>query len=242
MGTAYHPQISGQVERYNQVLSQVLRCTIHQVGGGAHWTTLLPTIQFAANTPPSRSTGYTPFFVNFGRHPTTPVQLLDQTIRSKTESVTVFLQRLWDQFEKAQANMQIAAERMKSITDRRRCDIVFATGAWVLLSTKHFEPDGAAKLQRKFVGPFKILERIGQAAYRLDLPQSWRLHPVFHVSLLKDYHTSSLHPVSSTLPDLIPAEDAEPPVFEVERLLTLAVHVWTSQKKGVPRPMERLPD
>ena len=38
MGTAYHPQSSGQVERYNQVLSQLLRCTIHQVGDGAHWT------------------------------------------------------------------------------------------------------------------------------------------------------------------------------------------------------------
>ena len=93
MGTAYHPQSSGQVERYNQVLSQLLRCTIHQVGDGAHWTQLIPTIQFAVNTAPSRSTGYTPFFLNFGRHPTTPVQLLDShQIRSKTEAVSTFLQ------------------------------------------------------------------------------------------------------------------------------------------------------
>ena len=213
------PKAQARVERYNQVFSQLLRCTIHQVGDGAHWTTLLPTIQFAANTTPSHSTGYTPFFLNFGRHLTTPVQLLDQSIRSKTESVTILLQRLWDHFEKAQTNMKLAADRMKAIADQQQQDIVFATGAWVLLSTKHLKPAGAAKLQRRFVGPFKILERIGQATYHLDLPPSWKLHLVFHVSLLKDYCDSSFHPIPTTLPELILAKDVEPPIFKVERLL-----------------------
>ena len=90
MGTAYHPQSSGQVERYNQVLGQLLRCTLHQVGDGAHWTKLLPTIQFATNSSPNRSTGYTPFFLNFGQHPTSPLQRLDSTISTKTEAVNSF--------------------------------------------------------------------------------------------------------------------------------------------------------
>ena len=102
MGIAYHPQSSGQVKHYNQVLSQLLQCAIHQVGDGAHWTDLLPTIQFTANTSPSRSTGYTQFFLNFGRHPMTPIQLLDQyQIRSKTEVVSTYVQHLRDQFVKA---------------------------------------------------------------------------------------------------------------------------------------------
>ena len=147
MGTAYHPQSSGQVERYNQVLSQLLRCVIHQVGNGAHWKDLLPTVQFAMNTNPSRSIGYTPFFLNFGHHPTTPVQLLDQnSIRSKTEAVSTFVQRLRDHFVKAQANMKQAADRMKPLSDRCRHEVIFATGDYVLLSTKHLKPEGSAKL------------------------------------------------------------------------------------------------
>ena len=89
----------------------------------------------------------------------------------------------------------------------------------MLLSTKHLKPEGSAKLQRMFVGPFPILERIGSIAYRLDLPASWKIHPVFHVSLLKDYRKSRLHPVQQRLLVLVPAKDAEPEFFDVERIL-----------------------
>ena len=75
-------------------------------------------------------------------------------IRSETEAVSTFVQRLKDHFVKAQANMKQAADRMKSFNDQRRREVIFATGAYVLLSTKHLKPEGSAKLQRRFVGPF----------------------------------------------------------------------------------------
>ena len=98
MGTAYHPQNSGQVERYNQVPGQTLRCTLHQISDGTHWVRHLPTIQFVVNSSPNRSTGYTPFFLNYGQHPTTPLQLLDSKLRIPTETMATFLTRLRDHF------------------------------------------------------------------------------------------------------------------------------------------------
>ena len=182
--------------------------------------TIIPTIQFAANAVPNRSTGYSPFFLNFGRHPVTPVQLLDDHVKTRTESVATFLQRLRDTFSIAQKNMTSAAQRMKGIADRRRRDVIFSTKAWVLLSTRHLKPVGSAKLNRRFVGPFKVLERIGQNAYRLDLPATWTIHPVFHVSLLKDFRTSRFHPTAATtLSELIPTMPTKPQVFNIERIL-----------------------
>ena len=84
---------------------------------------------------------------------------------------------------------------------------------------QHLKPEGSTKLQRRFVGPFKILERIGSNAYRLELPASWTIHPVFNVSLLKDYRSSRLHPTTDRLRPLVLAEDAKPNIFDVEHIL-----------------------
>ena len=60
------------------------------------------------------------------------------------------------------------------------------------------------KLQRKFVGPFLVIETIGQQAYRLSLPNDWKIHPVFHVSLLKDWKTTDLQEDQAVPADDVP--------------------------------------
>ena len=73
--------------------------------------------------------------------------------------------------------------RMEGVANPKRRAVAHAVGDRVWLSSAHLPiRSGARKLSSRWAGPFAVLERIGEAAYRLELPQSWRLHDVFHVS------------------------------------------------------------
>ena len=86
----------------------------------------------------------------------------------------------------AKQNMNKAQERMKKYEDRRCRLINFEEGDRVLLSTQNLRFKNIPnKLRQRFVGPFRVEEKIGKSAYKLGLPDRWKIHDVFHVSLLK---------------------------------------------------------
>ena len=105
----------------------------------------------------------------------------------------------------------------KSYYDKKHRDVQVTVGDSVLLSTQNLRLKGIQhKLQLKFCGPDKILERIGTQAYRLELPDMWRIHPVFHVSLLKQWQESLVQQVFGD----VELEHANPPeYFEVKKSL-----------------------
>ena len=84
----------------------------------------------------------------------------------------------------------------KKYTDALCHDVEYAVGDKVLLSTKNLRLHGTRKFRDRFVGPFVVVECIGNTAYHLDLSCSAALsgvHNVFHVSLLHGWLTNGVH-------------------------------------------------
>ena len=136
------------------------------------------------NSLPNSSTGFSPFYLNYGHEPVMPVQMLEGSEKISTESVVSFIRRITSDWELARENLKRSVGLQQKYYDRKHRDITFKVGELVLLSTRNLKMKGTpGKLQRRFVGPFRVIETIGQQAYRLSLPDDWKIHPVFHVSL-----------------------------------------------------------
>ena len=97
--------------------------------------------------------------------------------------------------------MAEAQHRQKAYADLHRRDLEFEVGDQVLLATKNLRLQGAGRaLLPRFIGPHKVIKRVGKVAYELQLPASMKIHDLFHVSLLRPYKSDGRYqPPPATL-------------------------------------------
>lgn len=212
--SGYHPESNGGTEVLNQVIEQYIR--IFGSYQQDDWVDLLPLCEFAYNNTTNSSTGYTPFFANYGYHPR-----FDATIatRSEVPSAEDNVEQLSLVMENLKANLKEAQVSYSSFANVNRMEPpMFEIGDSVFLKSKDYKSNRPSKkLDYKNIGPFKIIERINEVAYRLKLPNTMKIHNVFHVSLLelksKDIYPTQINP--EPLPVIIGDEEE----FEVESIL-----------------------
>ncbi|GJR22775.1 putative reverse transcriptase domain-containing protein [Tanacetum coccineum] len=171
MSTAYHPQTDGQSERTIQTLEDMLRACVIDFGNG--WVRHLPLVEFSYNNSYHASIKAAPFEALYGR---------------KCRSLRMHLLVL-----------------NKSYTDLKRKPMEFQVGDRVMLKVSPWKGvvrfGKRGKLNPRYVGPFKVLEKVGSVAYKLELPQE-----LSRVQLTVTYQVSNLKKCYSTKPLAIPLE------------------------------------
>ena len=117
--SAYHPQTQGVVERMNAVVSQTLRCLIHEMNELNKWEILLPTVELVINSLPNSSTGFSPFYLNYGYEPVTPIQLLRGSEITNTKSVAAFTRRVASDWKLARQNLERSVQSQAKYYDKK---------------------------------------------------------------------------------------------------------------------------
>ncbi|MCO5588554.1 hypothetical protein L7F22_042511 [Adiantum nelumboides] len=186
--SSFHPQTDGQSEIANSVVLDLLKSYISDQK--TQWERYLPLVEFAYNNTIHSSTGKAPFEIVEGAMKVPPFL----STKDKIFEANEYTRDLDTAFVKVRETLQKSQERQKKAANRHRRDLKLKENDWVLLrfekarlQKKKEKKRLYPKLSMRYYGPFQITERINDVSFRLRLPDTWRIHNAFHVSLLKPF-------------------------------------------------------
>ena len=179
--TAFHPQGNGKVERKNQEVEQYLRlfCNKRQ----DDWVDHLPAAEFALNSRVHAGNQYSPFELSYGYRPDFAPPIGK---RSNNPSLEERLDNLARARKDAEAALRLSKQHMKDAYERNKQTAhSFEPGDLVWLAAKDIKiHQKSPKLGPRQLGPFKVLKKVGELDYRLEIPPQFKIHPVIHVDHL----------------------------------------------------------
>jgi transposase InsO family protein len=211
MSTAFHPQTDGQTEVLNRIVEGYLRAftSLEQM----NWAKLLPTAAFAYNNSMNHTLRMSPFKALYGYDPEFHVDIADDVPEREIPAAKERIRKLHELRQGLRDQLNAARQRQIEYYNKRHTPKTLKRGSLVKLSTRNLKLRDK-KLQPRFIGPFRITEVIGSQAYRLALPEQYsRLHDVFPIQLLEEYHPRD-QPGIMPIPEL---ED-DPEEYEIEEI------------------------
>ena len=210
--TAYHPQGNGKTERKNQEVSQFLRIFSNQRQDD--WVDHLPAAEFTLNSRIHSGAAHSPFELLYGF---TPDFTIPAGKRSNIPALEKRLDNLMEARKDAEAALRISKARMKEQHEKgKRPAHVFEVGDYVWLDSKDLRiRQPTTKLGPKRLGPYKVLECVGELAYRLELPKSLKIHNVLSVSRLSPWFDDGTHKPPPPEPVQVDGEEE----YEVDKIL-----------------------
>ena len=177
--------------------------------------------EFAYKNAKNASTNHTPFKLNCGYHPCVSFEK-DTNPRSRLKTADELLAELQELMTVYRENFHHAQELQKRANDKGVKPKSYAPGDKVWLNSKYIKTKQNRKLKAKFFGPFRVLHPVGKQAYKIELPKKWRIHDVFHISLLEQDTTRKER--VEKVPELDVGDNSKE--YEVEQFRTARSMRW----------------
>ncbi|KAI3469143.1 hypothetical protein Pfo_025806 [Paulownia fortunei] len=186
--TTCHPQTDGQTEVVNRTLSTLLRAIIQK--NLKTWEDYLPHVEFAYNRCIHSATKFSPFDIVYGFNPLTPLDLtplpLNERVNLDGKKKAEFVIQIHG---KAKQHIERRTEQYAKQANKGRKKVIFEPRDWVWLHMRkdRFPEHRRTKLLPRGDGPFQVVERINDNAYKLELPGEYGVGASFNVSDLSPF-------------------------------------------------------